>query len=327
MTEGSFFKAISERNLHGAYLLTGEEEYSKNKAVSLCRNLVQEGTRDLNVSLLRNADFSKVKADCESLPFFDEFRIVILEDSSSDTDNALVSFSAQIPGSTILLIKKKGTVRKDNALYKALSKEDRVISFEPYDEENALKFLGKRAKENGIPLSSDTGRHIIRLLGTDLAGLENALLKLDGYAGHGNPVSREAVDACITPNPEYSIFKIIDCFLSGNLKNGLSMLQTEFREGRQSVLPTVSLIESRVRLMLTAKQMLLKKIPQPEILSVLGGSSYGNKMVLQSAQKCSLKMLVTAVSAFADADRNFKQGICSDNDALLLAIYQSFLKE
>lgn len=327
MTEGAFFKKIKEHSLSGTYLLYGEEAYSRNMAVRQTKLLTQDAARELNVQVLREADFIAVKSACESLPFFDDIRVVVVEDSAADTDNSIAAHYTEFPPSTVLLILKSGGSFKKGTLYRELEKADRTVEFKIYEEADAVQFIGNRAQKFKIRIDRPVAVYLVRVIGTDLATLENSLLKLDAYVGHGNEVTREAVDTCVTPNPEYNIFKIIDCFIAGNLKQGLSQMQTELREGRLNPVGAISLIESRVRLMLSAKQMLHLKNTQAEILSALGGSSYGNKMVLQSAQKCSLEMLENTIHAFACADRTFKQGVTNDTDALLLAVYQSFSKE
>ena len=70
MDENSFFQAIQSDAVSGAYLLCGEESYSREQAVRQLLARMDEATRDLNVTTLKNPEAHDVINACDTLPFF-----------------------------------------------------------------------------------------------------------------------------------------------------------------------------------------------------------------------------------------------------------------
>jgi len=323
MEEMAFFKAIRDGSLSGMYLMHGEEEYSKEQGVRQCMALASDVAREMNVQQMKSPTADAVIAACEMLPFFDRIRIIVVQDMTAEEEGKLAAYAERVPDSSLLLIVRRGTAAKTGVLYKALDKSNRVVEFPRCDQGRAVSFVLKRAKETGALLDRPTAVYLVDVAGVDMASLENAVRKLAAFS-NGQPVTREAINRCITPSPEYSIFQILEALIAGNLKAGLSMLQTELREGSQAPLQVASFMEGRAKLMLTAKQLLDARKPEQEIIRTLGGSPYAAKKTVAAARKCSLKQLKNAVIAFSDVDAKLKQGILREDDALLIAIYHAF---
>ena len=113
--------------LSGAYLLHGEEEYSKEQAMRQALGLVGEAARALNTQRLSNPACADVQAACETLPFFDRCRVVIVQELSPAEEEALAAYAPTVPPTTILLFLQRGAAKKTSPLYKAMDRLDRVI--------------------------------------------------------------------------------------------------------------------------------------------------------------------------------------------------------
>ena len=87
MDEKAFFDAIQKKTLHGPYYLTGTEEYTKERAVRMAYGMPGDAARELNVLLFKapNVDPAGIIEACDSLPFFDERKVVIVRDFNNDT--------------------------------------------------------------------------------------------------------------------------------------------------------------------------------------------------------------------------------------------------
>lgn len=319
----AFFKAIREGSLSGMYLLHGEEEYSKEQGVRQCMALASDVAREMNVQQMKAPSAAAVIDACELLPFFDRIRIVIVHDMTAEEEAALVPYAPRVPETALLLLVRRGTAAKTGALCQALQKLDRVVEFPRCDQGRAVSFVLKRAKESDAVLDRPTAVHLVDVAGVDMASLENAVRKLAAYA-YNRAITREDIARCITPSPEYSIFQILEALLAGNLKRGLTMLQSELRDGGQVPLQVASFLANRTKQMLTVKQMLAAHRSEAEITRTLGGKPYAAQKTIAAAKRCRTEQLKTAVVAFAEVDAKLKQGILRDDDALLVAIYRAF---
>ena len=79
MNESEFYKATQSRALKGPYLLHGEEELTKAEAVARVKKLLDPGMLALNCQSLQAPDAQTLLQAADQLPFFDEFRLVLVE--------------------------------------------------------------------------------------------------------------------------------------------------------------------------------------------------------------------------------------------------------
>jgi len=311
--------------LQGAYLLHGEEEYSKEQAIRQAGLLPDEAARSLNTQKLTRPSIAEIRDASEALPFFDRCRVVTVYELPSDQEAALAEYVKEVPDSTILLIVQRGEAKKTSALYKTLEKADRVIDFARCDEARATAFLKKRATERGVAITPIVAHRIIEMVGLDMASLESALYRVSDYVGAGKAITEDALKACITPNTEYRVFDMLSKLMAGNTRDGYRMLQGMLQSG-ESALGLASFLEGRLKLMLSAKRMVEAGMNEPTIVKALGGNPYAAKKSLQEARKCSTAWLCAAVKAFADVDAMLKQGRMREKDSLMLAVMQVFEK-
>ena len=310
--------------LSGAYLLHGEEEYSKEQAMRQALGLVGEAARALNTQRLSNPACADVQAACETLPFFDRCRVVIVQELSPAEEEALAAYAPTVPPTTILLFLQRGAAKKTSPLYKAMDRLDRVIEFPRCDVPRATAFLKKRASTRGVALSPIVCHRLIEMVGLDMAALESALYRVADYVGAGQPVTEAALSACITPSTEYRVFDLLSRLLAGNRREGLRMLQGMLQSG-ESALGLASFLAGQLKLMLAAKRMLSAGMTEAAAAKALGlKNPYAAKKTVQEAKKCAENWLCRAVCAFAQVDAQVKQGLMRDTDALFLAVLEVF---
>ncbi len=322
MTENEFFKAIADDALGGAYLLYGREPYSRAKAIALAKNARGEAARDLNVQVLSGVSAADVVNACETLPFFDEKRLVVIRELGGDDALKIADYAEKVPPCCILLIDRAEPV-KSGALFKTLEARGRAVEFAPYDEDHAVAFLDKRARENGVRLERPAARRLVQMLGTDLALLENTLLRVSDYAGAGDDVDVRLIESCVTPDREVKVYEILDPLIAGNRRAALGAAISMLQNG-ESAMGLAAYLEGAVRQLLTARQMLDARHTEKEILSALGGNPYAAKKTVQKAAKCRENQLAEALEAFADVGCLQVQGRAKDTDTLMLALIKSF---
>lgn len=309
--------------LCGAYLLHGEEEYSKEQAVRQVMALTDEGMRALNTQRLTRPTAEDIRSACETLPLFDRCRVVIVSELPADEEEALAAYAPDVPDTTVLLIAVRGMARAASVLLKALKAQDRAVEFPRCDEARATAFLKKRAAARGAVLTPIAAHRLIEMLGLDMATLESALYRVADYVGEGQPIDEAALRACITPSTEYRVFDLLSHLLAGNRRVGLSMLAGMLKSG-ESALGLAAFLEGRLKQMLVAKRLLAAGQTEPAVVKALGGNSYAAKKTVQAARKCEEAWLRQAVRTFALVDAEVKQGQLRDGDALLLAVTKVF---
>ncbi|NLI53331.1 MAG: DNA polymerase III subunit delta [Clostridiales bacterium] len=308
----------------GAYYFCGEDPYSLNKGLRALVERTNPDLREMNTTFLKAPLPSDIQAAAETLPFFDDLRVVVAQEFDADTANALEDYVKTVPETTALLFVRPGKAPKTNPLYKAIDALGRAVSFNPLEPAQAQAFLQKRAKENGIPLDGMAAHQMIQYLGVDLGALENTLLMLGAYVGFGNRVTVQAVDACVKPSSEYEVFKIMDPLWAGNKREGIRILASLLSDPSESAIGLATLCERNVRGVLGAKQLLLDGKNEAQIAQILGMKPYPAKKAVASAKKRSYEQLVKMLDDFIAVEWKQKQGLAKAEDSLILACQQNF---
>lgn len=308
----------------GAYYFCGEDPYSLNKGVRAVIERTNPDLRDMNTTVLRAPQAAEIRASAETMPFFDELRVVVVQEFDADTANALEGYVKSMPQTTALLFVRPGKPPLANPLYKAVSALNHVVSFDPLTGTQLNAFLQKRAKDNGIVLDESAANRMIAFLGSDLGALENTLLMLGAYVGFGNRVTIKAVDACVRPPSEAKVFGIMDDLWSGKKKDGMRALLELVNDPSENAMGLATLFSRNVRTVLNVKQCLLRGKTEAQTSQLLGMKPYPVQKAAASAKKRSYAQLVEMLDAFIAIEWNQKQGLAKAEDSLILACQEHF---
>ena len=310
--------------LGGAYYFCGEDPYSLRKGVRAVVERTNPDLRDMNTTVLRTTSPAEIQAAAETMPFFDEIRVVVVQEFDADTANALEGYVKSIPASTALVFVRPGKPPLTNPLYKAIAALDRVVMFNPLENTQLNAFLQKRAKENGIVLDESAANRMIEYLGADLAALENTLLQLGAYVGFGNRVTTKAVETCVRPPSEVQVFTIMDKLWAGNKREGMRELAKLINDPAESAMGLATLFARNVRTVLSVKQCQLRGKNEAQAAQLLGMKPYPVQKAAASAKKRSYAQLVKMLDAFIEIEWNQKQGLAKAEDSLMLACQENF---
>lgn len=321
----AFMKALNGGSpLGGAYYFCGEDPYSLNKGVRAVIERTNPDLRDMNTTILRAPAPGEVQAAAETMPFFDELRVVVVQEFDADTANALEAYIKTMPETTALLFVRPGKPPLTNPLYKAIAGLDRAVSFNPLSDTQLNAFLQKRAKENGILLDESAANRMISFLGSDLGALENTLLMLGAYVGFGNRVTTKAVETCVRKPSEAMVFDIMDDLWSGKKKDGMRALVELVNDPSESAMGLATMFSRNVRTVLNVKQCLLRGKNEAQTAQLLGMKPYPAQKAAANAKKRTYAQLLNMMDAFIAVEWNQKQGLGKAADSLILACQENF---
>ena len=85
----------------------------------------------MNTTTLRTPSPTEIQAAAETMPFFDDLRVVVVREFDADTANALEGYVKSIPDSTALVFVRPGKPPLANPLYKAIAALDHAIITAP----------------------------------------------------------------------------------------------------------------------------------------------------------------------------------------------------
>ena len=308
----------------GVYYFCGEDPYSLNRGVRAVLARTNPDLRDMNTTILRAPSSADIQAAAETMPFFDELRVVVAMEFDADTANALEGYIKSVPETTALVFVRPGKPPLTNPLYKAINSLDRAISFNPLTGTELNQFLQNRAKKNGIVLEESAANRMIAFLGSDLGALENTLLQLGAYVGFGNRVTTKAVDACVQKPSEAKVFDIMDDLWAGHKRDGMRALAELVNDPSENAMGLATMFARNVRSVLNVKQCLMRGKNEAQTAQLLGMKPYPVQKAAASGKKRSYAQLVKMMDAFIAVEWNQKQGLGKATDSLILACQENF---
>jgi DNA polymerase-3 subunit delta len=174
-------------------------------------------------------------------------------------------------------------------------------------------YLGGHVEPRAIPA-------LTGLIGNNLRLLDSELRKLVAYAGD-RPVTPEDVHALVSLARDASVFTMVDAAAEGRATDAIN----EYRRLVQAGEPPqrfLAMVARQFRLILQARDLRERGVPQSEIVSKLRVHPYVADRVLRQAAGYRIEQLREAYRLLIEADLNIKRGVYDDETALELLIYE-----
>ncbi len=150
---------IKSGNFKSAYLLCGEEAYLKvqykNKLLKALNP--DDDTMNFNHYEGRNIDVKELIDLCETMPFFADRRVVLLEDTGffKNKCDELADYMKELPD-YLCLVFVEDEVDKRSKMYKAVKSCGRIGEFARQDEKTLMQWAAGILKREGKILPSAT---------------------------------------------------------------------------------------------------------------------------------------------------------------------------
>ena len=328
MVRNEFVEQIRSGTVPGGmWLLHGTDRYSIRKAVAACRNLPDEAARELNLAELEAPALPDLWAAVDALPFFSERRVVVVEKLDLDSMRAVSEHKERIPDTTLLLIVQYAKAKKE---WTELFDAKRVVEFAAYNEAELSAFFDRCAGENGLSIAAPAKQEFLKRTGPDLAAVENYIKLLSNVRIDKKPVTLDQVEAYIPPVVEEKSWNMMDAFLAGDIRGGISMFEKMYGDepGPGIVFMTLGYMVKRCGQMIEAKRMLAARKTEAEVIATLGlKAGYGANNLIRSAKNHSHDRLARIHRALCRFDSDLRRGNMSDHDAFFLALCRAFIDE
>ena len=219
-------KNIRENEFHRAYLLYGPESWLRAQfRKDLVRALVPDGD-EMNFTRFAGKDIaeSDVIAQAETLPFFAERRVILVEDSGffRNKTEELADYLDKLPDYLVLIFSEE-EVDKRTRPFKMVQKHGHVTEFAQQKEDALIRWILTRMKREGKKIRSSDMQHFLAATGTDMANIDNELEKLLSYCANKDVITGADIDAVCAPQITNQIFDMIRAVTEHRQKDALDL--------------------------------------------------------------------------------------------------------
>lgn len=216
---------IKRNQYKSVYLIYGSESYLKKLYRDKLRNGIINNSDTMNYSYFegKSIDSSKIKAIAETMPFFSERRLIILENSNwFKSQSYFEDYLKQLPNTTHIVF-VESEIDKRSRLFKTIKEIGYISEMNTMDERN-LKLFAASLFQKEKKLITEKGLSLfLETVGTDMNMIINEVEKLICYTLGKDVVSEEDIYLVCTELITNKIFLMIDAIAQKNQQKALQL--------------------------------------------------------------------------------------------------------
>ncbi len=309
---------IKNKNFQKIYLLFGEENYLKNKTFnSLKKALISETAKIMNLDIFneKKPETKKISDACETLPFMNDLRVVIVKDSelfvqgNKDESEKMAEYIKNVPPTTVLIFVEE-KVDKRGKLYKEVSKLGYCAEFKQLSEKELLNEVRKIAKAKRLVMKDSVILYFIRSIHNSMEAIISEIEKLSNYILEGE-VSEKDIDDICTKSLEVKIFDMVDAI--GNKKAKIALdIYNNMVLMKESPIMILAMISRQFRIIFQSKYLAEKGMYKSDIAKKINQREFVVSECLKQSKNFKKKTLLQALDDCLECDINIKTGKIQD---------------
>lgn len=314
---------IKRQEFKPVYLLSGSEEYLKIQYKERLKKAILGGTDEMNYSYYEGSgiDASKVMAMADTLPFFSEKRLIMIEDSGwFKSSNDFADYLKSMPQTTHIIFVEK-EVDKRNRLYKAVKELGHIAECEMVDEAMLIRWIRSRFSENGKKISDGDIRHLISKTGSNMENISTEMEKVICYALDQEIVTSKEIDAVCVTQLSNKIFDMVNAIGSQNQSLALK-LYYDLLALKEKPMTILYLVTRQINLIMQVKEMMSLRMDNATIAKKAGVPPFTVSKYAAQARNFTTNTLCDALKTATDIEESVKTGRLIDKVGVELLIVQ-----
>lgn len=332
-----------------AYIFAGGDEFLRQEAIyaTAQRLVLDELRRGVNLTVLdgREASGEEAVQAMGAVSLFVPVQAVVVTDYDQMSGDSLdriaeglepriVEYHAKLKqalssasgeqerwagGWRSYLFLSGSSVDKRRKLYKLLSGTpvpggkgtvgDAVVEIARPKPSDGVKWLGQRAKQLKVRLSSTVAQAMIDALGLDFRLLDQELAKLATYVGAEGEITLDHLKEVGGSASEYVAFEITNAIYARDRAGVVKAFRELVQRGTAPQV-LLAMVAKAVRKMLLARAYMDRGIREDEVAGLIAdpgrGPAYPDTLAVQGARRYSLEHLTWALRRLARADMEMK---------------------
>lgn len=315
-------KDIEIGNFKQVYLLYGEERYLKNQYKSRLKKAILPEDDTMNFSSYegKGIDVQQLIAQADTLPFFAEHRLILVEDSGffKKACPELVDYLPRMPRETILLF-VEDEVDKRSKLFKTVKELGRETELKRQNEDALTKWIsGKIYKERKM-ITANALNRFLEMAGDNMENIDQELEKLLSYTVDKSGIELADVEAICTVTTENRIFDMLRAVAEKRQRQALD-LYYDLLSLKEQPMRILFLMARQFNQMLQIKDLREQGYDSGAIAQKSGMAPFIVKRSLSQAGRFSVKKLREIVEDCVKAEEDVKTGRLGDRLAVEMLI-------
>jgi DNA polymerase III subunit delta len=318
------------------YLVYGMEMFFMNETKEhLIRNAMNDEEVEMNVSTYDCSETPVEVAmeDAETLPFFGERKVVILNDpffltgekGKGKVEHQLKPFETYIqqpaPYTILFIAAPYEKLDERKKLTKILKKHAVVLEAKKLNEQELKRWIRLRAEEHECTIEPEAIEQLLIYSGTNMLLLASEIDKMCLYVKGQHPITVEVVQRLASKSLEQNVFSLIDQVIKRQVDQALAVYYDLLKQN-EDPLKILAILASQFRLIYQSKELARRGYSQQQIASHLKVHPFRVKLALGQAKGFSDEELMKYMNLLAEADFRIKSGYVAKELAIELFFFQ-----
>ncbi|MDF2609385.1 MAG: hypothetical protein K0R92_859 [Lachnospiraceae bacterium] len=312
---------IRQNQFKPVYLLYGTENYLKKLYKGKLKEAILGGSDEMNYSYFegKSVDLAKVMAAADTLPFFHERRLILIENSGLfKSQNSLSDYIPSIPATTHMVF-VEDEVDKRNRLYKAVKNVGTISEMNAMDETNLKLWIASLLDKDNKKITGETVLYLLSKVGTDMDNLLNEIEKLICYVWNREIISIEDIDMVCTTQITGKIFLMIDAI--GSKQQGRALdLYYDLLALKEKPMSILFLISRQFNILAQIKDLVGLGYNNSVIAEKTGLMPFTISKYVNQSRNFTMNTLKDALDSCADMEEAIKTGRLIDKIGVELLI-------
>lgn len=298
------------------YLLYGDEAYLKKQYKNKLKNAIC-GDDTMNYSYFegKDCDTSEIKGICETLPFFADKRLVIIENSGffKSANDTINEYIENVPDTTCVVF-VESEVDKRSKLFKKAKDIGYVCEMAEQNQAMLEQWIVGILNQNGMKITKNTLEKFLTYVGSDMESISKELEKVVCYALGRDVVTDTDIEAVCSIQISSRIFDMIDAMSNKNRAKALE-LYNDMMALKEPPMRILFMLARQFNIMLQVYELSKKGIASGEIASKAGIQPFiVGKITRQLNAKNGFtgKVLVEALRDCVNIENDIKNGRMDD---------------
>lgn len=306
------------------YLLYGEEDYLKRQYRDSLANALVQLDDQMNRSYFegKNIVAEQVLELGETIPFFGERRLIILENSGyfkktpEDLEKKLEAFP---PSTYVLFVEKE--VDKRSRLYKWIGKNGYASEMKTPDEKMLIRWVKSLCEKEHKQMGDPAIYYMVEHMGTDMLLLKNEMDKLFAYCLERDEIQISDIQQICVSQAEDKIFEMLDAIGSRNQKKAL-LLYHDLLALKEPAMRVLYMLTRHYHILTQISGLLGEGKDSKTIASVCRIPPFSVKKYTAQANAYSFESLKRIVEKCQETDQGIKTGRLQDTVGMELLIVE-----
>lgn len=317
-------KHVKEQQFKNIYLICGEEEYSKRNIKKMLSDAIVSADDNMNRSHYegKNINYKEIIDLCETLPFFSERRLVILENTGcfEKACDEILNYLPDLTETTyIVFVEEK--IDKRSKMYKLVKDKGYVCECNRLNNDALMKWILTKIGRDNKKITRETMNYIIDTLGNDLEKISCEIEKLLCYTLNKDVIEIADVDAVCTPEITGKIFEMIDAMGNKNKEKALE-LYYDLLSQKEPPMRILFMLSRQFNIMLQIKELSDKRMSKKEIEEKLGMKGFVVSKTQGQLKNFTMKSIRNAIEKAIELEEAIKNGNINEKVAVELLLIE-----